>query len=474
MRKCSAMLMPLLLLVSSCAALGPNYQRPEMDLPQTWGPENAARAVADWRVFNDPQLLQLIEEAYQYNADIALAAARIDEARALLGIADSDRYPAISASADRARTRQSQVGSMPLPPETPAVSNSTRLTLNASYELDLWGKFRRASEAARAELLASEAARDTVRLTLATQVAQSYFLLLSLDAQADATRRTIAARRETQRLQQLRFDAGVISEYELRQIEGELAAALAQLPNLERQRAQQENALAALLGRSPREIVTAGVITGTASTPTAVLIPAGLPSDLLLRRPDIRQAEQRLIAANARIGVARAGYFPSISLTGYLGTESSSLRDLFSGPAGIFQFAAGLVQPIFQADRVGYRVDAARAVQRQAIAQYRQAVSNAFRDVQDALVGQQKSLEVLNAERARIVALEQARKLAKLRYDNGITSLLEVLDAERNLLQAQLNYSEAVRAQQSAVADLFKALGGGFVNQDYPPPSEPL
>ncbi len=462
MHKFSTVLAPLLLLISSCAALGPNYQRPEIDLPQTWGPENATRAVADWGVFNDPQLLKLIEEAYQYNADIALAAARIDEVRALLGIADADRYPAISARADRSRTRQSQVGSMPLPTDTPVVSNSTRLTLNASYELDLWGRYRRASEAARAELLASEAARDTVRLTLATQVAQSYFSLLALDAQADATRGTIAARRETLRLQQLRFDAGVISEYELRQIEGELAAALAQLPTLERQRAQQENALAALLGRSPREIVTARVVTGTTSTPAAVLIPTGLPSDLLLRRPDIREAEQRLIAANARIGVARAGYFPSISLTGYLGTESSSLRDLFSGPAGIFQFAAGLVQPIFQADRVGYRVDAANAVQRQALAQYRLAVSNAFRDVQDALIGQQKSLEVLTAERARIAALEQARKLAKLRYDNGITSLLEVLDAERNLLQAQLNYSEAERAQRAAVADLFKALGGGF------------
>ena len=465
MHKFNAVAAPLLLLISSCAALGPDYQRPEIDLPQTWGPENVTRAVADWGVFNDPQLLKLIEEAYQYNADIALAAARLDEARALLGIADADRYPAISARADRSRTRQSQVGSMPLPPETPVVSNNTQLTLNASYELDLWGRYRRASEAARAELLASEAARDTVRLTLATQVAQNYFSLLALDAQAEATRSTIAARRETQRLQQLRFNAGVISEYELRQIESELAAALAQLPNIERQRAQQENALAALLGRSPREIVTGRVTTGAVSTPAAVLIPTGLPSDLLLRRPDIREAEQRLIAANARIGVARAGYFPSISLTGYLGTESSSLRDLFSGPAGIFQFAAGLVQPIFQADRVGYRVDAANAVQRQALAQYRLAVSNAFRDVQDALIGQQKSLEVLTAERARIAALEQARKLAKLRYDNGITSLLEVLDAERNLLQAQLNYSEAERAQRAAVADLFKALGGGF-NKD--------
>ena len=460
-----AWLMSLILFIAGCTALGPNYQRPQIDLPKTWGDESAAsptRAIGDWEIFNDPQLLKLIAEAYQYNANIALAAARLDEARALLGIADADRYPALWARMDRSRARESQVASMRLPPDTTVVSNNTRLTLNASYELDLWGKYQRASEAARAELLATEAARDTVRLTLATQVAQSYFSLLALDAQADATRRTVAARQETQRLQQLRFDAGVISEYGLRQIEGELAAALAQLPNLERQRAQQENALAALLGRSPREIVAARVESGATTTPNEVIVPAGLPSDLLLRRPDLREAEQRLIAANARIGVTRAGYFPSISLTGYLGTESSALRDLFSGPAGIFQFAAGLLQPLFQGDRVDYLVDAANARQQQALAQYRQAVSNAFRDVQDALIGQQKSLQVLTAERARIAALEQARKLAKLRYDNGITSLLEVLDAERNLLQAQLNYSEAERAQRAAVADLFKALGGGF------------
>ena len=363
---------------------------------------------------------------------------------------------------DHSRTRRSQRGSLPLPAGVDPASSTTRVALSASYEIDLWGRLRRASEAARAELLATQAARDAVRLTLASDIARSYFAMLTLDQQVATTERTVAARNESYKLQKMRFDAGISSEYELFQIEAERATALAQQAGLAAQRGQQENALAVLLGRSPRMIVEAAIKRGAPSAPAAIVVPAGLPSELLLRRPDIIEAEQRLIAANARIGVARAGYFPSISLTGYLGSESTALGDLFAGPTGIFQFATAILQPIFNASRVGYEVDAANARQQQALAQYRLAIANAFRDVQDGLVSQREARHQLDAEQARVNALVRAHELVNLRYRNGTASFLEVLDAERNLLQAQVNRAEAERRQRVAVADLFKALGGGW------------
>jgi multidrug efflux system outer membrane protein len=248
----------------------------------------------------------------------------------------------------------------------------------------------------------------------------------------------------------------------VRQIEAELAAVAAQIPALERNRSQQQSVLAILLGRSPRELMDETIALGAPAIPADPVVPAGLPSELLLRRPDLREAEQRLIAANARIGVARAAYYPSISLTGFFGGESRNLADLFIGPARIFHFAAELMQPIFGAKRIGASVDIAKAREEQTLAQYRQAIANAFRDVRDALAAQQSAREVLAAETAHVDALQKAQVLAKMRYDNGISSQLEVLDAERNLLQADLNRAEAIRAQRIAIADLFKAMGGGW------------
>lgn len=460
----------LVLIFGGCTAVGPNYQRPAVDVPQQWSAASDGVSVASWRIFNDPVLLELLAEGERNNLDLALAVARVDEARALLGRSNADLYPAIGATVDHSRTRQSQRSAMPLPAGVDPLSSSTRVALSASYEVDLWGKLRRATEAARAELLGSQAAHDTVRLALASDIASAYFALLSLDQQVAITRRTVAARNESYKLQKMRFDAGISSEYELLQIEAETATALAQQAALEGQRAQQENALSVLLGRSPRDIVAGALSRGAATTPTAIVVPAGLPSDLLLRRPDIVEAEQRLVAANARIGVARAGYFPSISLTGYLGSESTALSDLFSGPTRIFQFATSLLQPIFNANRVGYEVDAANARQQQALAQYRLAIANAFRDVQDGLVGQRQARLALEAEQARVNALLRAHELVNLRYRNGTASFLEVLDAERNLLQAQINRADAERRQRAAIADLFKALGGGW---DEPRPVEP-
>lgn len=459
MRK--ALCLWLVFILAGCA-IGPDYQRPSVDLPQNWPVVSDGISSASWRIFNDPVLLELLAEGQRNNLDVALAVARVDEARALLGRSDSDLYPAVGATVERSRTRQSQRSAMPLPPGTDPVNSSTRAVLSASYELDLWGKLRRSSEAVRSELLASEAARDTVLLTLASDIASGYFALLSLDQQVAITRRTVAARNESYKLQKMRFDAGISSEYELLQIEAETATASAQQADLEARRAQQENALTVLLGRSPREILSAAVNRGTPSTPKAVVVPAGLPSELLLRRPDIVAAEQRLVAANARIGVARAGYFPSISLTGYVGSESTALSDLFSGPTRVFQFATNLLQPIFNAGRVGYEVDAANARQQQALAQYRLAIANAFRDVQDGLVAQRQARLALDAEQARVNALVRAHQLVNLRYRNGTASFLEVLDAERNLLQSEINRADAERRQRVAIADLFKALGGGW------------
>ena len=455
-------------LLAGCANFGPftPFQKPAVETPVAWpGLPANAKAYDNaqwWKVYGDATLNQLVEEALSHNEDIVIASARIDEARAQLTLADAEMDPTLTASFTPSYTRSTQRGTNPLPPSFKPRSREYNARLNASYEIDLWGKLRGATAAARANLLATEEARDTVRNSLTAQVAQGYFALLALDAQIDTTRRTFDTRQAALKLQQLRMQSGVSSEFEVRQVEADLAAVQAQIPTLERNRTQQQNAMAVLLGRSPRELVQGTVARGTPAVPAEAVVPAGLPSELLLRRPDLRAAEQRLIAANANIGVARAAYYPSITLTGYLGGASSSLADLFVGPARIFRFAGELLQPLFAGKRIGASVDIAKANEQEALAQYRQAIASAFRDVQDALAAQQSAHEVLVAEQAHVEALQKGLALAKLRYENGISSQLDLLDAERNLLQAQLNLTEAERAQRAAIADLFQAMGGGW------------
>jgi multidrug efflux system outer membrane protein len=466
----------IILMLTGCAGLNlfPPFQKPAVETPAAWPGLPANARIYDhalwWKVYDDPVLDQLITEALAHNEDVVSASSRIDEVRAQFTLTDADRDPTLTATFMPSVTRNTQRGPNPMPPGAHVTSRDHLARLNASYEIDLWGKLKGASAAARAELLASEAARDAVRNTLTAQVAQSYFTLLALDAQIATMHRTMETRQASLKLQQLRMQAGVSSEFEVRQVEAELASVQAQIPVLERSRVQQQNALSVLLGRSPRELVEGIVTRGTPAAPTDPVVPSGLSSELLLRRPDLRQAEQQLIAANARIGVARAAYYPSISLTGYLGGESRSLADLFIGPSRIFRFAAELTQPIFGAKRIGASVDVAKAQEEQALAQYRQAIANAFRDVQDALQAQQSAYEVLVAERGRIQSLQQALKLARLRYENGINSQLEVLDAERNLLQAELNLADAEHAQRAAIADLFKAMGGGWKTSEVAAP----
>ena len=450
--------------LTGCSIL-PGYERPKTELPAAWSAAPAqSLAVGErwWALYGDAALDTLVAEAFEHNRDLALAAARVDEARELSRAADSQRYPSVDATAQRDRTRSSEVAPIPIPANA-LERNSYRAQVNVAYDLDLWGRLRGAGNAARAELLATEAARDTVRLALGAEVVRAYFNLRALDEQVAVTRRTLALRDENLKLQRVRHTAGLIGDFPLRQLEAELAAAQAQLPALERSRTAEELALAVLLGRSPRAIVESTVKRDAERNDAPALVaPEGLPSDLLLRRPDIVQAEQRLIAANARIAVARAAMFPRLSLTGYLGSESGALRDLLSGPALIWQLAFGLAQPIFQAGRLDAEIEAVKAREQQALVQYQKAVQEAFREVQQALSAQTRAREIFEAETARATALRDSLRLARIRYDNGLASQLEVIDAERNLLSADLNRVDALRARRVAVADLVRALGGGW------------
>lgn len=457
------------LLLAGCA-VGPDYARPAMDLPQAWAAPaaGAAATAADgvarewWSLYADPVLDRLIAEALEHNADARVAAARVLEARALAGIADADRYPTLSAGLSGSRDQATLRGAMPRPADLARTQNTYRGTLDVAYEADFWGKYRRASEAARADLLAAESARAAVRLSLTAQVAQQYFALLAADAQEAVAQRTLAGREETLTLFGKRLEAGAVSEYELRQIEADAADARARLAGLTQARDRNESALALLLGRAPRAVMEERPERGTPGALPELVVPAGLPSDLLLRRPDLQEAEQRLVAANARIGAARAQYFPSLGLTAALGSESVSFSNLFTGPAGIFQFAAAITQPLWNAGRIGFGVEAAEARREQALAQYRQAVAGAFKDVRDALAAQKAAGDRLAAETMRAGALGKALAQARLRYDAGIASRLDVLDVERNLLAVELSRIDSELERRAALADLFKALGGGW------------
>ena len=455
-----------LLLLTACT-VGPDYQRPTLDTAPQWQTDKTGSPAQQagerwWEIYGDTTLNVLIDEALKHNLDLQLALERISEAQAQARYTRTDNQPNINARAGVNRTQFSETGAQPLPPDAPRIQNSHDVRLQASYELDFFGKYRRANEAARAELLASEAAQRTVQLMLIKQTAQQYFSLLAIDGQEQVLKRTLAARQETLELDSQRFSAGVTSEFHLLQAQAELSAAQAQFALTTQAREQQESALALLLGRSPRIIMQAEIARGTPIKPDIVWIPDGVPSDLLLRRPDIQEAEQKLIAANARIGNIRSAVFPTIALTGYLGSESVQLSDLFSGPAGIFQFAANLTQPIFQAGRTEHALQVTEARYRQVLTSYKKAVANAFYDIRSALSAQHGARLAWQAQTHRVDALQQAYQQALLRLQGGVANRLETLDTERQLLQAQLAQIDAARAQRDALANLFTALGGGW------------
>ncbi len=467
--KHARMALPLLLALalSGCVAL-PTLKQAAPDLPKAWpaqaeqGPDLAA---ADWwTVYADPVLDKLIDEALANNSDIKLAAARIEEARGAVGLADADRYPGLNVQASSARTKVSERGINPVPGDT--INNSYKASFQAAYELDLWGRYRNASEAARADLLATQYAAQVIRASLAANVARGYFSLTALDAQRRVAEQTLGNRREAVNLQRLRLEGGMAGELELRQAEAELAGVEVSLAQLTRQVRQQELALAVMLGWEPRRI--SDEVVARSGTPGAnpPAVPAGLPADLLLRRPDLRQAEQNLLAAQARMRETRAAIFPDLALTAYLGSESKGLSDLFSGRAGVWGLSASVVQTVFNAGRTEAAVKATAARQEQLLASYEKGVRNAFWEVLDALVTHRQARETAEAETRRMAAFGKAAELAALRHDNGMTSYLEVLDAQRSLFQAQVNNLDARRAQLAAVADLALALGGGWREAD--------
>jgi len=334
-----------------------------------------------------------------------------------------------------------------------------RTGLDLTFELDLWGRLRRATEAARADLLASAENTRTVLTTLISDVAQSYFDLLELDREADVDRRTLASRQASLELVRRRFEDGLTNELDVRRAEQELATAAAAVPAVERRMAETGNRLSVLLGRNPGPIPRGGALYAQAPPPE---VPAGLPSMLLERRPDIRQAEQQLISANAHIGEAKAAFFPRISLTGMFGLESASLSELFTGPARVWQVGPTITFPIFHAGQLSGNLHAAEARRQQALIQYQQTIQQAFRDVEDALVFRAKASEIRTQQEARVQAARRALDIANLRYTNGLGTYLDVLDAQRQLFTAEIDLAGITRDQLTAVVQVYKALGGGW------------
>lgn len=455
------------ILFASGCMMGPNYQRPQVDSPQTWRFEDKeAKDVANtawWEQFKDPVLNDLILIALRENKEVMIAAARVEQFAGQYGTTRAALFPQVGAGAGYGRQRTSELTG-PAPLEGSGANptfNTAELFLNAAWEVDLWGKLRRATEAARAELLSTEEARRTVILTLVSSVANSYINLRGLDKQLEITKQTAKNYKEGYDIFKLRFQYGIVSEIEVSQAKSQYEQALANIPLFEKLIAQQENALSVLLGRNPGPIARGRTI-DELMLPS---VPAGLPSDILVNRPDIRQAEQNLIAANANIGVAKSLYFPSISLTGLLGLASNDLSDLFKGPAKTWSWAVPVAAPIFTGGAIAGQVKSAEAVQQQSLLTYQQAVQTAFREVDDALVDQKRTREQLDALAQQVGSLRTYANLAWLRYENGYTSYLEVLDAESRLYNAELVHTNAQGTLFQSLVNLYKAMGGGWVTE---------
>ena len=442
--------------------LGPDYQRPVVPVPDAWRdaqPSADVASLADlawWDIFADEELRRLVQAALEANADLRIAMTRVDQARAQLGVTRAAQFPEITVGGSATTNRFSETAPILGAGGKDALFSTT---VDLAFEIDVWGRLRRAAEAARAELLASENARHTVVMTLVSDVATAYFRLRQLDLELETTQRNVASRRDSLQLARARLEAGLTSALDLRQAEAELATTSAQIPDLERQIGQTENQLSILLGRHPDGITRGRPLTGQ-TLPAAV--PAGLPSSLLERRPDIRQAEGALVAANARIGVAKAAFFPQISLTGFFGVESVALSDLFTGPSRTWQFGPTVTVPIFNAGRNRANLELAEAQQRETLARYDQAIRQAFREVEDALITHRKAREALAEQAAAVRASREALNIAEWRYTSGLTNYLSVLDAQRTFLAAEVAESRTLLSQLVAVVQLYRALGGGW------------
>ena len=446
-------------LVAGCR-LGPDYQPPEMELPQMWrqvAPAGESSAnVAWWDLFQDSALRQLIQIALAENKDLAIAAARIDESRAVYGFTRADQFPVVNLGIDATRGRSSAQ----LPPGTGDTTNIFVGRIDAAYEVDLWGKFRRSTEAARAELMQSELARQTVILSLVGDVAASYFTLLDLDNELAIARDTLEARRESTRIISARFEHGVVSKLDVHQAEIQESIAAATIPQLERQIVETEDRIQILLGQFPGDVTRGRTLAEQVLPPE---IPAGLTSDLLRRRPDVLASEQALVAANARIGVAEAQRYPFIGLTAAAGAASDDLSRITHGGAGLWSIGGALLQPLFNFGKNKRRVEIAEAQTRQALYAYEASVQQAFREVEDALAAVRTSRERAEVLDRQVVAARAALVLSQARYDQGVTSYLEVLIQQTTAFDAELGASQAHRDQLASIVGLYSSLGGGWI-----------
>jgi len=454
--------------LGAACTLGPDYVRPSIEAPSTYRDVLAASATAtpasladlQWfDLFKDDTLTALVNTALKQNFDVQIAAERVIQAREQFGIVRSNQFPTVEASVGASDARRSQIGATILPAGVPPTVGSTRVGFNTSWELDVWGRLRRLSESARAQYLATEEARRGIITTLVADVSQTYLSLRALDLQLEISQRTRGLAEDNLRLTNLRRERGVATTLDVRQAEQLLFTATGQIASVERAVAQTENALSLLLGQAPGDVARGQSIEAFKAPPE---VPAGLPSALLERRPDIRQAEQQLIAANAQIGVARANFFPRITLTGLLGVESRSLTDILTSRAGTWSIAGAAAQPIFNAGRNKATLRQAESVQRQLVINYQQSIYGALRDVSDALAGYRKTAEQ-RAEQERLVgALRDATRLSTQRYQGGLDSYLQVLDAERNLFRSELDLAGLRSQELGAIVELYRALGGGW------------
>lgn len=448
--------------VAGCT-VGPNYHRPAVQSPAAFrdlseNPQVQAQAAsyADlpwWQVFQDPQLQELIRTALKQNYDLQLATERINAGRAQLAVTRSSQFPQVQGNADFSGGKEHNIQSK---------FNFLTLTADAAFQLDFFGKLRRATEAARAELLATEDARKVVILTLVSDVASDYFALLQLDLQLQITRDTVKTQEDSVKLTKLRVEHGVATKLDVLQAQQVLDSANAQIPDLERRIAQEENAISILLGNYPQAVLRGRPLVEQSLPPE---VPPGLPSSLIERRPDIREAEQILVAANAEIGVAKAQFFPQISLTGSGGGafgRSSTFSSLMSSQIGIWSYGAQVSQPIFTAGALRGNLHLAESQHQQVLIQYRQTIQRAFGDVSDALIGYEKFHQVRVRQEDTVKDLQESVRLSDMRYKGGTTTYLEVLDGQRSLFSAELTLAEARGTEYQSLVQLYRALGGGW------------
>jgi len=492
MKKAIALFM-LTVFVAGCK-LGPNYQRPQVDVPggyrgappvepaqpqqnssqpaqqsapqasQSAGnsqqntPQSSEPSFGEqkwWEVFQDPQLQDLIRTALKQNYDVRIAATRILEAQSIVGITRGAQLPSVYAGASAADERSPRQKN--LPPEYNTSSNSVNASL--VWDLDFWGKYRRATEAARANLLASEWARRQVMSTLVSDIAASYFQLRAYDLQLEIAKQTLASRQESLQLTRTLADGGSGTELDVRQAEELVSVAAETIPDLERRIQQQENLISTLLGNNPGPIARGMKLTEQPHLPE---VPSGIPSSLLERRPDIRAAEAQLMEANALIGVAKAAYFPDIALTATSGFQSSSLTSLFTGPAGMWNFGGAVSQPIFAGGRITSNVHLSEQRKEEMVLTYQQTIQQAFRGVSDSLVAYQKNREYREHQQALVISAQDAAQLSEVRYRGGATNYLEVLTNETNAFDAELGLAQAQANELLSLVDIYRNLGGGW------------